>query len=125
MMANDDLMGLIDHGHRLLERERALFFRGDFTHVAELIAAKEELLARFESAVSTAVPTPALRTALDRLIAESRRNEDLIAAARRGVLAARRRIEAIAATRKGDVAYAPDGTRIRSEADASEKTSRA
>jgi len=119
------LLALIEHGHRLLERERAALFAGRFDAVAGIAEEKAGLLDGLERAISGTRGTRRARGALEELIADSRRNERLIGAALGGLRAARRSIRAILATRQGDVAYAPDGSRITSRADAVRNSSRA
>jgi len=119
------LLDLVSEGHDLLSREREILFDGRFEGLEPIGAEKARLLEQLEDAIPRVRGTRALRTALDGLIADSRRNERLIGAALGGMRTARRSIEAIVATRMGDVAYAADGTRITSRADAVRKSSRA
>lgn len=119
------LLALVEQGHALMERERALLIAGGFDAIEDIAAQKSELLASLDEVTRSLRGTPRLRRALDALIADSRRNERLLGAALGGMRSARRSIQAIVATRMGDVAYAADGTRITSRADAMRKTSRA
>lgn len=121
----DRLIALVSQGHDLMARERSLLLRGEFEHVAHLSAEKHGLLQALEAAMTRAQGTDSVRKALAALIADSRRNERIILAARQGVAIARRRIEAIIATGRGAVAYNRDGTAITSRDDATQKSSRA
>lgn len=123
--AETRLLDLVASGHDLLARERATLLEGRFDGLEDIGAEKAALLEGLEEAIRRVRGTRALRAALDALIADSRRNERLIGAALGGMRAARRSIQAIVATRMGDVAYAADGTRITSRADAARKSSRA
>ena len=125
MRAEEELLEAVARGHRLLEDERAELLAGRLAGLGDLAAAKGELLETLEATIPRCPGTPAARHALTRLIEESRRNERLIAAAISGVGAAHRRIAAISATRRGDVAYAADGSRIVSRADAASRSSQA
>ena len=116
---------LIAEAHALLAEEREVLSTGRFAEIGRIGERKTALLGALEPAIAASPPTAELRTALERLIEESRRNERLIEAARAGLAAARRRIEGILATRRGDVAYAPDGSRISSRADSVRHTDRA
>ena len=120
-----ELLLLIQQGHRLLERERRVLNDGRFGEISEITARKQDLLTALDSATVHTVGTTEIRDALAGLIAESRHNERLIAAARAGFAIANRRIAAIVATRKGAVAYAADGSQITSRADQERKTNRA
>lgn len=121
----DRLIALVSQGHDLMARERSLLLRGEFEHVAHLSSEKNGLLQALEAAMTRAQGTDSVREALAALIADSRRNERIILAARQGVAIARRRIEAIIATGRGAVAYNRDGTAITSRDDATQKSSRA
>jgi hypothetical protein len=119
------LLSLTARGHEMMARERSLLLRGAFAEVARLSADKDDLLVTLEAAMARMRGTGAVRHALDALIADSRRNERIIVAARQGIAAARRRIESIKATRRGMVAYDRDGSAITSRDDATQKSSRA
>jgi len=125
MSGDTPLLSLVEEGHDLLARERADLLAGRFDALGEIAQRKSGLLDALEQAIAGAHGTPAARRALDSLIQESRRNEGLLGAALTGIRSARRSISAILATRHGDVAYAPDGSRITSRADAAGKSSRA
>lgn len=121
MSPEDEVHELVERGHALLTRERAVLLAADFGPVEALAAEKGALLAALSEAVGRARGTDALRTALARLIEESRRNERILEAVLRGLRSARRRMAAIMAARRGEVAYAADGTRITSSADSISK----
>jgi len=125
MSPADHLLSLVAQGHDLMARERSLLLRGEFDGLARLSADKHELLDSLEAAMARVRGTEPVRTALVALIADSRRNERIILAARHGITAARRRIEAIIATSRGAVAYDRDGSAITSRDDATQKSSRA
>jgi hypothetical protein len=125
MRPEDILLAEVARGRALLDRERALILAGRFDEIGLIAEEKLALLASLEVVMPRSSGTPPVREALDALISDSRHNERLIDAARRGLKSARRRIAAIVATRRGDVAYASDGSRIVSKADAAGKSSRA
>lgn len=125
MTPAERLLALVAEGRDLLERERALLLRGAFAELAELAGAKSALLEALDGLAGQVRGTEEVRAALTGLIAESRRNERLIEAARQGVGTARRRLGAIAATRQGAVAYDRDGSAIGSREDAISESSRA
>ncbi len=118
-------VALAEAGRRILGDERRALLGGGFGRLAEFTEAKTQYLERLESAIGRVRGTPPVRRALARLIAESRRNERILAAARAGIARAKRRIAAIEATRRGDVAYAADGSRIVSRQDAGGRTRQA
>lgn len=125
MSPADHLLSLVAQGHDLMARERSLLLRGEFDGLARLSADKHGLLDSLEAAMARVRGTEPVRTALVALIADSRRNERIILAARHGITGARRRIEAIIATGRGAVAYDRDGSAITSRDDATQKSSRA
>ncbi len=125
MTPADHLLSLLARGHDLMARERSMLLHGEFEGLARLSADKHGLLAAIETAIARARGTEPVREALAALIADGRRNERIILAARQGVTAARRRIEAIIATGRGAVAYDRDGSAITSRDDATQKSSRA
>lgn len=120
-----EIIALTSAGRRLLAEERRALLGGAFERIAEFATAKQDLLGDLEAAIPRARGTRAVRRALSGLIADGKRNERILTAARQGLAAARRRIEAIEATRRGDVAYAPDGSRIISRSDAAGKSRQA
>lgn len=125
MSTDARLLSLVDSGHELMSRERALLTRGDFAGAAELAASKQALLASLEQEMARARGTSPVRRALAALIEDGRRNERLILSARQGLSLARRRIDAIIATLRGVVAYDREGRPITSRDDAGQKSSRA
>ena len=125
MPQTDHMLALTAQGHDLMARERSLLLGGDLEGLARLSEDKRELLAALEDAMTQVHDSEPVRAALTALIADSRRNEQLIQAARQGVASARRRIEAIVATGRGAVAYDRDGSAITSRDDAAQKSSRA
>ena len=116
---------IVEEGMTLLEREREVLRAGDFPAVSSITSKKTDLLARLETAMRGVRRTAVIVEAVEALISESRRNEGMIRAALQGLAAAKRRIAAIIATGKGAVAYAEDGSRIKSRADATRATKRA
>jgi hypothetical protein len=125
MSPADHLLALTAKGHELMARERSLLLRGEFEGVARLSDDKRSLLGALEAAMRRVRGTDPVRRALAELIADSRRNERILAAARNGVAAARRRVETIIATGRGAVAYDRDGSTIASRDDATQKSKRA
>jgi hypothetical protein len=125
MNAIDDLLALVTKGHDLMARERMLLMRGEFEGAARLSNDKLDLLGALEAAMRRVRGTDSVRRALAALIADSRRNERILAAARQGIAAARRRIDAVIATGRGAVAYDRDGSTITSRDDATQKSKRA
>ncbi len=125
MNTADHLLSLIERGHDLMVRERSLLLQGGFDGLARLSADKHGLLTSLEAEMKRVRGTDPVRAALAALIADSRRNERIIVAARHGVAAARRRIETIIATGRGAVAYDRDGSAITSRDDATQKSSSA
>ena len=121
----DHLLSLLAQGHELMARERSLLLHGEFGGLARLSADKHGLLTSIEAAIERVHGTEPVRTALAALIADGRRNERIIVAARQGIAAARRRIETIIATGRGAVAYDRDGLAITSREDATQKSSSA
>lgn len=113
---------LLAEGRELLARERRMLAAGALGDAEALARDKTAFLARLESAWPGLERVAALRKGLTGLIEDARRNERLLHAVRDGFAAARRRIEALEATRAGAVAYARDGSRITSRADACGRT---
>lgn len=124
MSGEEGLLSLAAEGRDILLRERALLTGGDFDGLAPLAAEKQRLLQALEAAIPESGAGRGARAALEALIAEARRNEQLILAARQGVAVARRRIRQIADAADGAVAYGRDGTLIASNADRIRKSSR-
>ena len=110
-------LGVIAAAAELLERERQVFLTGRYEELAGIIAEKERMLGRLEGLIPTVVPNAEIVGALRDLIGMSRRNEQIIQAGRQGLAHARRRLKAIDEMNAGAVAYAEDGSPIRSNAD--------
>lgn len=125
MSADDRLLRLVGDGHELMARERSALAGGDFRGLAALAAEKSVLLGALEVAMGRVRGTAQIRTAISDLIADSRRNERIILAARQGLAAARRSVESIIAASRGAVAYDRDGSTITSWDDALRRNSRA
>lgn len=109
---------LVHEALELLEQERAIFLEGQYAKLAPVIAAKAKVLERLEITIHSVSRSADFLNAVRTLIEASRRNEQIIRAAQQGLAHARRRLTAIDQTRSGAVAYAEDGTRITSRADA-------
>ncbi len=115
--ARGALMASIGDALGALADERRAFLEGTYRLVPKITERKSRLLAVLEQGVGRVQPDAELKAALESVIAESRRNEQIIAAALQGLRSARRRIKAIIEASGGTVAYAADGTRIASSAD--------
>lgn len=111
------LLAAISEARRALADERRIFLEGTYGGLRQVTEAKARILAEMEDGMRRVRPDAEIRAALERVIAESRRNEQIIAAALQGLRSARRRVRAIAEARTGAVAYARDGSRIASAAD--------
>lgn len=118
----DDAERLLAEGRALLARERSLLTGGELQRAEGLAREKTAYVERLESAWPGLRRIDALRDGMMALVEDARRNERLLHAVREGLGAARRRIAALEATRAGAVAYARDGSRIASRADACGKT---
>ena len=101
----------------VLAEERGIFLAGDYDRIPMITESKLSLLERLESEIRAAPKTREVIDLIKQLIDASRRNEEIIAAARQGLAFAKRRISRIDAAQKGAVAYAEDGDRIVSRAD--------
>lgn len=112
-------IGVIEAAVQLLERERQVFLTGRYGELAGIIDEKVQMLGRLERLIPTIDPNAQIIAALRGLIEVSRRNEQIIQAGRQGLAHARRRLKAIEEMNAGAVAYAEDGSRIRSTADQS------
>ena len=124
-MAATVLIALAEEGTGLLRAERDAFMSGRFAALPTLLDRKQALLFEIEETIPQVRRTAPVVEALQALIAEGRRNEEIIRAARVGVGAARRTLRQIARTQRGAVAYAEDGGLITSKADAAGKTRQA
>jgi len=111
------LLGAVERGLALLEEERGIFLNGAYHLLAGLVERKQRLLIFLEQAIRGAPRSAEIVGALDRLIAQSRRNEGMIRAARQGIAQARRRLGANRMAERGAVAYAQDGSPITCAAD--------
>jgi flagellar biosynthesis/type III secretory pathway chaperone len=111
------LFAIIEEGLDVLEEERTIFLTGEYERIEGITKRKLDVLERLESVIANLPRSAVVINSIKRLITASKRNEQLIQAARQGLSHARRRITAIAETRRGVVAYAEDGTRIKSRAD--------
>lgn len=111
------LLAAIAEARRALADERRIFLEGTYSALRQVTEAKARILGEMEDGMRRVRPDAEIRAALERVIAESRRNEQIIAAALQGLRSARRRVRAIAEARTGAVAYARDGSRIASAAD--------
>ncbi len=109
----------------VLRNERSVLLEGQYESVPALTKRKEELLMRLEVEMRRAYRTRPVVDAVSALIADSRRNEQMINAAINGVAQARRKIKLIVETGRGAVAYAEDGSLIRSRDDAVNSVKRA
>lgn len=125
MTSTRQLLTLIQDGHVLMSRERGFLMRGEFALAAGLADEKLRLLAALEEVIPRVRGTESVRAAISGLVADGRRNEQLILSARQGLSQARRRLEAIIATLRGVVAYDRNGDLITSRDDASQKRSKA
>ena len=101
----------------ILKDEREVFLSGEYLRLSTILEAKSAVLEKLELAIHTAPRSVAFIADVRNLIAESRRNEQIIQAARQGLSHARRRLKAIDEMRSGVVAYAEDGSRISSRDD--------
>lgn len=115
------LFVLVDDAVALLDEERDVFLEGQYMRIAQITERKLELLGDLETELAGAGRSVLVVNAVKRLIALSRRNEQIIQAARQGLAHARRRIVAIREAGQGVVAYAEDGSRIASTADLSNR----
>ena len=112
-----ELMTTVDEALALLDEERDVFLQGRYAEIAGLGERKLAVLERLELALSGIERSALVVGAIRSLISASRRNEQIIEAARQGLAHARRRIGAIQQAVRGAVAYAEDGTKIASHAD--------
>lgn len=112
-----ELMTTVETALALLDEERDVFLRGRYERIGEIAARKQKILDELEDAMTGIQRSALVVTAIRRLIAASRRNEQIIKAARQGLAHARRRIGAIQQAMRGVVAYAEDGSQIASHAD--------
>lgn len=111
------LIALLDEALDLLDRERIVFMTGRYEEITTLNDEKLSLLTRLQDQLSEARGTPRAIAKLKLVVDASKRNQEIIAAAREGLAHAKRRLGAIRDMEKGVVAYREDGDRIRSLAD--------
>ena len=114
---NASFQEIVEEALELLARERALFLTGDYEKIPQVSGQKISVLERIEDAIPFAPQTRATIAVIEELVIASRRNEEIIQAARQGLAHARRRISSIREARRGVVAYAEDGSQIASHAD--------
>ena len=106
---------LLDHiqtAMDVLRDERSALMRGAYDLIETITARKAKVLSLLEDVIRAVPRTSEAISALNRLIADSRRNEMILAAAREGLAHARRRIAGITRANKGIVAYQQDGSMI-------------
>lgn len=115
--AENTLRTCISDALDLLDQERRVFLSGAYDQIARITEVKLEILERLEASIRVVPKTPDLLELLRHVIDMSRRNEQIIGAARQGFLFARRKIGRIKAATSGAVAYAEDGSLINSTAD--------
>ena len=101
----------------ILDEEQKVFLTGRYQSIPDIAERKLQVLGKLENEFSNLRPSEFVVASVRRIIAASRRNEQLIEAARQGLSHARRRIGAIREAGRGVVAYAEDGSRIASRAD--------
>lgn len=112
------LLDSITRALQILADERHVFMTGTYEKIAQITDAKMELLNRLEAEIRAAPRTGQVIEMIKQLIDASRRNEQIIDAARQGLAYARRRLGRISDAQGGAVAYAEDGDKIVSRADA-------
>ncbi|MEM7058375.1 MAG: hypothetical protein AAF557_12350 [Pseudomonadota bacterium] len=101
----------------ILSDERDAFLTGAYDRIARITELKLSLLERLEIEIRSAPRSGDVIDMIKRLIDASRRNEQIIEAARQGLAYARRRIARIEDAQGGAVAYSEDGDKIVSRAD--------
>ena len=119
MNAELGVVALLEEALDVLRCERAIFLTGRYSDLGEVNSRKGLILKKLGKVLGRVPHDPSLQRKLEALIAASRRNERIIAAALQGLRAAKRRIERLVQARDGAVAYAPDGSKISSSADLS------
>ncbi|MEM6621253.1 MAG: hypothetical protein AAF674_03425 [Pseudomonadota bacterium] len=110
-------LSVVETALDILEEERRLFLTGAYSTIPDVVSRKQVVLEGLDAWIPLVSPDDQIVDAMRRLIASSRRNEQLIQAARAGLSHAKRKIATIRAAERGDVAYAEDGSRIASRAD--------
>lgn len=116
------ILAAVDAGLIILSEERQAFLEGRYEKIADLTERKLAIIAELDTAIPLTPRTDIVVEAIGALIEQSRSNEQIIQAARQGLSYARRRINSIRATERGDVAYAEDGTKIRSREESPKQT---
>jgi hypothetical protein len=109
----DSVLAAVETGLKILEEEREVFLAGRYEKIEKLTERKRSIITELDAAIPRTPRSDIVIEAISLLIEQSRRNEQIIVAARQGLSYARRRIASIHATERGDVAYAEDGTKIR------------
>lgn len=115
--AAEAIVSLLREGLELLDDERSAFLSGDFAKVPAISERKVKLLADLETLLPPAQRSAMAETLLSVLVDMSRRNEEIIQAARHGLSLARRRIRSIQQADRGVVAYDESGEHITCTAD--------
>ena len=110
--ATSVLLTHVETAMTILREERQALMRGAYDRIGSITDRKTEILTLLEPAIRTVPKTQEAVSALAKLIADSRRNELILRAAREGLAQARRRIAAIARAKRGVVAYQEDGSMI-------------
>ena len=108
----EDLLDHIQTAMDVLRDERTALLRGAYELIEAITARKAKVLSLLEDVIRAVPRTSEAISAMNRLIADSRRNEMILAAAREGLAHARRRIAGITRAHKGIVAYQQDGSMI-------------
>lgn len=111
------LIESIKQALEVLRDERDAFLTGAYDRISQITELKLKLLDRLEAEIRAAPRSREVIDMIKRLIDTSRRNEQIIEAARQGLAFARRRIARIEDAQGGAVAYAQDGDKIVSRAD--------
>lgn len=96
----------------VLRDERSALLRGAYDLIAGISDRKTKVLSVLQDVIRSVPHTREAISALNQLIADSRRNEMILAAAREGLAHARRRIAGITRANRGVVAYQQDGSLI-------------
>lgn len=113
----DAIIDLLQNGLDLLEDERAAFLGGEYNRIPAISDRKSRLLSDLEQFLPPPERSKTAEQMLAALVEMSRRNEDIIKAARQGLSHARRRIRSIKQADHGVVAYDESGADIACTAD--------
>lgn len=111
------LMQSIGQALDILRDERDAFLTGAYDRIKRITELKLTLLDRLEAEIRAAPRSQDVIEMIKKLIESSRRNEQIIEAARQGLAYARRRLARIEDTQGGAVAYSEAGGKIVSRAD--------